>query len=217
MTRENFTERSPNLPYVSVRTFRVIRLTVTARTGPLRRLHPVSASLSVSMSARPRRPAGRFLAPNGRTRTKPLREIVTEGEYTYDQQHALDVTRDEDRRREVEQVREARSIRDEPECVGPSILTSYADVNRRLMTQHVIHEVAEAQKQRHEYSPQNRLETVRQRAKHAHVDMSHPIHLVQKAIDKARLRGQPIAPAAVVRLEGLEALLDGVSIQRLAA
>jgi hypothetical protein len=47
--------------------------------------------------------------------------------------------------------------------------------------------------------------------------MSHPIHLVQKAIDKARLRGQPIAPAAVVRLEGLEALLDGVSIQRLAA
>jgi hypothetical protein len=58
---------------------------------------------------------------------------------------------------------------------------------------------------------------VRQRAKHAHVDMSHPIHLVQKAIDKARMRDQPVSPSAVTRLEGLEALLDGVSIKRLAA
>jgi hypothetical protein len=153
------------------------------------------------MSARPRRPAGRFLAPNGRTTTKPLRELPQVA----------------DEPEQVDRIREARNIRDEPECVGPAILASYAEVNRRLMTQHVIHEVAEAQKQRHEFSPQNRLETVRQRAKHAHVDMSHPIHLVQKAIDKARLRGQPVAPAALVRLEGLEALLDGVSIQRLAA
>jgi hypothetical protein len=153
------------------------------------------------MSARPRRPAGRFLAPNGRTRTKPLRELPQVA----------------DEPEQVDRIREARRFADEPEGIGPAILTSYAEVNRRIMSQQIVLEVAAAQDRRPELSPQNRLDTVHQRAKHAHVDMSHPIHLVQKAIDKARLREQPIAPAALVRLEGLEALLDGVSIQRLAA
>jgi hypothetical protein len=157
------------------------------------------------MSARPRRPAGRFLAPNGRTRNKPLREVPSLGAH------------EEDVRREAELVASHTDPRDEPEGVGPAILTSYAEVSRRLLTQHVINEVAEAQERRPESTPQNRLDTVRQRAKHAHVDMSHPIHLVQRAIDKARLREQPVNPSAVTRLEGLEALLDGVSIKRLAA
>jgi hypothetical protein len=108
-------------------------------------------------------------------------------------------------------------MRDEPECVGPAVLDSYAEVNARILTQHLVLEVAQAQERRPALSPQNRLDTIHQRAKHAHVDLSHPIHLVQKAIDKARLREQPVAAVALVRLEGLEALLDGVSIQRLAA
>lgn len=105
----------------------------------------------------------------------------------------------------------------EPECVGPAILDSYADINRRMLLQQHLLDVAEAQTHRCEITPQNRLDTVHQRAKHAHVDMSHPIHLVQREIDKARLRGQPVKQAALDRLEGLEALLDGVSIKRLAA
>jgi hypothetical protein len=110
-----------------------------------------------------------------------------------------------------------RALNAEPECVGPAILGDYAEVNRRIMSQQIVLEVAEAQTRRPELTAQNRLDTVRQRAKHAHVDMSHPVHLVQKAIDKARMRDQPVATSAVTRLEGLEALLDGVSIKRLAA
>lgn len=155
--------------------------------------------------SRPRRPAGRFLAPNGRTRTKPLREVPSDGIH------------EEDRLREVELVASHTDPRDEPEGIGPAILESWAEVNRRILTQHHILEVAEAVERRPELTAAHRLETVRQRAKHAHVDMSHPIHLVQLAVDKARLREQPVNPRALERLEGLEALLDGVSIQRLAA
>jgi len=110
-----------------------------------------------------------------------------------------------------------RALHAEPECVSDAILDDWATVNRRIMSQQVILEVAEAQERRPGLTPQNRLDDVRRRAKDAHVDMSHPIHLVQKAIDKARLRGQPVSPAALERLAGLEALLDGVSIRRLAA
>lgn len=155
--------------------------------------------------SRARTPAGRFLAPNGRTTSKPLRQVPS-----------LAINED-DRLREVEEVRAAASFRDEPEGIGPAILGDWADVNRRILTQHVIHEIAQAQQHRNELTPQNRLDTIHARAKHAHVDLSHPIHLVQKAIDKARLRDQPIAPAALDRLAGLEELLDGVSIRRLAA
>jgi hypothetical protein len=152
----------------------------------------------------PRRPAGRFLGPSG-IRYSPMREVPSLGAH------------EEDIRREAETVRDATTIRDEPEMVGPAILESYAQVNRRILTQQYILDVAEAQERRPELTPQNRLDTVYQRAKHAHVDMSHEIHLVQKAIDKARLRGQPVKPTALERLTGLEALLDGVSIRRLAA
>jgi hypothetical protein len=154
---------------------------------------------------KPRKPAGRFLAPNGRTRSRPLREPPSLGVH------------EEDRLREVELVAAHTDPRDEPESIGPAILKSYAEVNRRILTQQHILDVAEAQDRRPELTPQNRLDDVHRRAKHAHVDMSHEIHLVQRAIDRARLRGQPVKPAALERLEGLEALLDGVSIKRLAA
>jgi hypothetical protein len=117
----------------------------------------------------------------------------------------------------LDRIRSATSTRDEPEAASAAWVASLADINRRLMSQQVIRDVAEAQASRPALTPQNRLETVRQRAKHAHVDMSHPIHLVQRAIDKARLRDQPVTQAALDRLEGLEALLDGVAVQRLAA
>lgn len=153
----------------------------------------------------PRRHPGRFLAPNGRTRTKPLREVPSLGAHP------------EDVRREAEQVASHTSHRDEPEGLGPAILATYAQVNRRILTQQHVLEVAEAQERRPELTPQHRLDDVHRRAKHAHVDLSHPIHLVQKAIDKARLRDQPVNPRALERIERLEALLDGVSIRSLAA
>lgn len=153
------------------------------------------------MPSRSRVPAGRFLAPNGCTRTKPLRELPLVA----------------DESEHIDRIREARRFADEPEMISAAILGSYADVNRRIFTQQHILEVAQAQERRPELQPQNRLRDVHRRAKDAHVDMSHEIHLVQKAIDKAQLRGQPVNPRALERLEGLEALLDGVSVLRMAA
>ena len=89
------------------------------------------------------------------------------------------------------------SIRDEPECIGPAILNSYADVNRRIWTQQHVLDVAEAQERRPQLSPVHRLEDVRRRAKDAHVDLSHEIHLVQLAVDKARFRAQPVCSSAL--------------------
>jgi hypothetical protein len=117
----------------------------------------------------------------------------------------------------IQRIRDATTLRDEPEAASDAWVACLADINRRLMSQQIIRDVAEAQKTRPAITPQNRLDTVHQRAKQAHVDMSHPIHLVQRAIDKARLREQPVAPSALDRLEGLEALLDGVAVKRLAA
>jgi hypothetical protein len=149
----------------------------------------------------PRRHPGRFLAPNGRTRTKPLRELPTVA----------------DEPEQVDRIREARTFADEPEGLGPAILETYAQVNRRILTQQHVLEVAEAQERRPELTPQHRLDDVHRRAKHAHVDLSHEIHLVGKAIERARLRDQPVNPRAIERLTRLEALLDGVSIRSLAA
>lgn len=117
----------------------------------------------------------------------------------------------------VDRIRSATNTRDEPEAASSAWVASLADINRRLLSQQVILDVAEAQQRRPELTPQNRLDTIKQRAKHAHVDMSHEIHLVQKAIEHARERDRPVKPSALTRIEGLEALLDGVSIQRLAA
>jgi hypothetical protein len=109
------------------------------------------------------------------------------------------------------------AVQHEPECVGPAIVENYAEVNRLIFTQQHAVDVAQAQERRPGLCPDHRVADVRRRAKDAHVDLSHELHLVQRAIDKARLRGQPVAPSALVRLEGLEALLDGVSLLRDAA
>jgi hypothetical protein len=154
---------------------------------------------------RPRTPPGRFLASgagNGHGyRTRPLRDLPIVAD-------ELEV---------VDRIREATNIRDEPETIGPAILASYAEVNRRILTQQHIIEVAEAQERRPELTPQNRLADIQRRAKNAHVDLSHEIHLVQRAIDKARLRDQPVHQGALDRMTGLEALLDGVWLLRSAA
>ena len=111
-----------------------------------------------------------------------------------------------------------RALDREPECIGPAILESYAQINRRIYTQQHVLEVAEAQERRPELTPQNRLDDVYRRAKDGRYDdLKRPIHVIQKELDKARMRGQDPKPATMQRLEALEALLDGVSVLRMAA
>lgn len=158
----------------------------------------------------------RFLARTGRHGTYkklPPSSPTDRGRWAY-----VEDDRDDDRDDDLGYASSPfRALPDEPECVGPALVSSYAEVNRRIYTQQHLLDVAQAQERRPTLTPQNRLDDVHRRAKDAHVDLSHPIHLVQKAIDKARMREQPVNPRALDRLAGLEALLDGVSVLRMAA
>lgn len=99
----------------------------------------------------------------------------------------------------------------EPECIGPAILKSYVEVNARICTQQHVLDVAVAQVTRPLLAAEDRLKDIRRRAKYARVDLSHETHIMQRDLERARLRGQPAPARVVVRLEGLEGLLDGIA------
>lgn len=154
--------------------------------------------------SKPRKPSPRFLAPNGRTRSKPLREVPSLGVH------------EEDRLREVDVVASRTDHRDEPETVSDAILTSYAEVNRRIYTQQHALDVAQAQQLRPMLAAEDRLKDIRRRARHAHVDLSHETHIMQRELDRARTGGRKPPERTLTRLERIESLLDGVDT-RLAA
>jgi hypothetical protein len=103
------------------------------------------------------------------------------------------------------------AVRDEPECVGPAILDSYAESAAfRFSQQHAV-DVALAQQTRQHLAADDRVRDIQRRAKYAHVDMSHEVHLMHRDIERAKA-GNRKPPARVLeRLQGLESLLDGIA------
>lgn len=107
--------------------------------------------------------------------------------------------------------RPAMSVHGEPECISDDIVEGYASVASFHRSQlHALH-VAEAVLIRPGLPAEARLRDLRRRAKASSVDMSHTLHILERDVGKARLRGQPVPPRVLERLEGLEALLDGVA------
>lgn len=99
----------------------------------------------------------------------------------------------------------------EPECVGPAILDSYAESNAFKHSQQHALDVALAQQTRPLLAADDRVRDIQRRAKYAHVDMSHEVHLMQRDLERAK-RGNRRPPVRVLeRMEGLEALLDGIA------
>jgi hypothetical protein len=145
-------------------------------------------------SHRVRRPPGRFLGPNG-IRYTPMRDLPI----VQDEQDLVD------------RIQAATSIRDEPECIGPAILKSYAEVNARICTQQHVLDVAAAQQTRPELKAEDRLRDIHRRAKYAHVDLSHEIGIMERDLEKARRRGADPKPHTLTRLERLESTLDGIA------
>lgn len=154
--------------------------------------------------SRSRKPAGRFLAPNGRTTRKPLREVPSRGVH------------EEDRRREVELVATHTDHRDEPEQIGEAILEDWEQVRRLHMSQQHAIEVAAAQKLRPMLELDDRVRDIQRRAKQGGYDLKRETALMRRDIERAKA-GNRKPPARVEdRCERLEALLDGVE-QRAAA
>lgn len=142
----------------------------------------------------PRQPAGRFLGPTG-IRYKPLRD--------------LPVVRDEQDL--VDRIRDAATLRDEPEMIGPAILDSYAESNAFRFTQQHQADVLAAQALRPTLKAEDRIRDIERRAKHARIDLSHELDIMNRDLTKARARGQDPKPHTLARVERLEATLDSMA------
>lgn len=142
---------------------------------------------------RPRKPAGRFLGPTT-LRTRPLRDCPT-------------VADEPDL---VDRIRTATNIRDEPEVVGPRWLGDWADVGDLLRSQQHAIDVAQAQATRPELDPENRLKDITRRARHAHVNLSREVFIMDKEIQRARTGGRKVPGRILRRMENIEGLLDGL-------
>lgn len=99
----------------------------------------------------------------------------------------------------------------EPECIGPAIVDGYAEVALFHRTLQHARDVEVAQQLRPTLAAEDRLKDIRRRAKHSHVDLSHETHIMERDLERARLRSQPAPARVVVRLEKLEGLLDGIA------
>lgn len=103
------------------------------------------------------------------------------------------------------------AVRDEPECVGPAILDSYAESAAFKHAQQHAHDVAQAQAKRPLLDADDRVRDIQRRAKYARVDMAHEVCLMQRDIARAKAGNRKTPKRTLQRLEGLEALLDGIA------
>jgi hypothetical protein len=149
------------------------------------------------MSAR--RPQGRFLAPNGRTRSKPLREVPSLGVH------------EEDRLREVELVSSHTDPRDEPEQVGPAILEDWEQVRQLHRSQQHAKDVAKALTLRPTLSIDDRVRDIQRRARQGGYDLRRECALMWRDIERAHAGGRQPPARVYERAAGLEALLDGIT------
>lgn len=107
--------------------------------------------------------------------------------------------------------RPAMSVHTEPECVSDALMNDYAEVNNRIFTQQHALDVALAQEYRPLLKAEDRIRDIHRRAKYAHVDLSHEIHIMRRDLEKSRQRGQEPKPHTLGRLEKIEGLLDGIA------
>ena len=138
---------------------------------------------------RPRRPAPQFL-------TKP-REL-----------HGVMAHVDTEATRE--RIAAAVQLCDEPEKIGPAII-SYAETNKIYDSLRHRKAVEEARLLRKELTPDQRLEIAEKRAHEQRVDIAQDVFMIRKALERAQRGGRKVPMVALVRLEKVEARLDGVT------
>jgi hypothetical protein len=144
--------------------------------------------------SKPRTLAGTFLSPTGLRRT-PMRKMPA----VADEQDT------------VERIRDATTLRDEPECIGPAILADYAQAALLHQSQQHALDVANMLEIRPTLEPEKRLEDIRRRARHSNVDLSRETMIMGAEITRARTGNRHIPGRVLRRMENVEALLDGLT------
>lgn len=143
----------------------------------------------------PRQRPGMFLSPTG-VRRSPLRKLPK----VHDEPETVD------------RIREATTIRDEPEVIcDEAILTDWSEVALLHQSKQHADDVADAQIRRPEMDPEERVKDITRRAKHAKVDLSRETFTMNVEIQRARTGGRQVPGRVLRRLESLETLLDGLS------
>jgi hypothetical protein len=175
-----------------------------------------------------REPRGRrFLAPtgsggNGAYVSQPLRGVPeVQSDASEAAARAVEVSPEV-----AERIRAAATLYDEPESIGAAV-ASYVEVAHKVDSLRRAREIEDMRERRRSLSLEQRMEDARQRAKRQHVDISHELHVIAKALERARRSQREGAvpesrdelrearrrrglepPAAVRRMEAVEALLD---------
>ena len=139
-----------------------------------------------------REPARRFLAPNGRTVTQPLRDFPMVA----------------DEPEVVDRIREATSLFHEPEFPSKATVNAQADLGRTHDRLRHLAEVEQAHEIRETLSLEARMMDAQRRAKLQRVDVSHELHIMRQMLDRARKGGRADPPTALARIERVEAVLD---------
>jgi hypothetical protein len=152
----------------------------------------------------PRRPAARFLAPGATAgdghgyRTQPVRVI--------------DPGAPADPPAVVDRVRDAASLRDEPECVGPAILDPGGDDAAYLDRLRRAAELQAARLARRELTAEDRLRELHRRAKRARVDVRRELFVMRAMLERAQRSSGRVPAALAGHFERAEARVDGVPL-----
>lgn len=156
----------------------------------------------------PKQPSRRFLAPGARSGdghgylTKPLRPLTS--------------TTIPDEPHVVERIASATNLADEPEFVSDAICDGYAEVADFHRSQQHIKAVTAARVLRPLLDAEDRIRDAERRAKHAHRNLSSEFHVLRQMLGRAERGGRKTPPAALTRLERIEASLDGVELDKAA-
>lgn len=101
-------------------------------------------------------------------------------------------------------IAEARAICDEPEAIGPAIVDAYAELGRTFDELRRKAQIEQARIARTLLTVEARIRDAQRRAKIQRMDVTSELWLIRKML----IRGNETA--ALVRVERLEARLDGV-------
>lgn len=150
-------------------------------------------------------PARKFMAPNGKTSTQPLRPLP---EHSDEHEFAGE--------READRVADRTRLCDEPEFPTGAWCDAQADLGR---TYDRLRHAADVQAREqireqlmHDLGPlialEHRMTEARRRAKQQHVNVSHELHVCRLMLERARTGNRTNPTSLVSRVERLEARLD---------
>jgi hypothetical protein len=107
-------------------------------------------------------------------------------------------------------IGEARTLADEPEAPSEAWVDAEAELAvERNRVRHLV-AVAERREMRRELSVEDRIRDAVRRAKVQRVDISRDLFVIRKMLTRAEQAGTRNPQAALGRLEGVEAKLDGL-------